>query len=130
MRATPEESREGCDASLSLLCDQNGNQLTSGPLGGLPPNRGSGSKPSSLTVTHPALGNPPFSDFFVMDLFVPEFTYREVVELNCGGILNEVNISEEFFPAPDATPVPPSVPVSTPSTPPASAVGGTPRFTG
>ena len=81
-------------------------------------------------MTHPALGNPPFSVFFVIELFVPELTYREVVELNCGGIVNEVNTSEEFFPAPDATPVPPSVPVSTSSTPPASAVATTPRFTG
>ena len=117
-------------SGTTTVFDQNGNQLTSGPVGGLPPNGGSGSTPGSLTVTHPALGNPPFSVFFVVELFVPELTYREVVELNSGGIVNEVNTSEEFFPASDATPVPRLVPASTSSTPPASAVATTPRFTG
>jgi hypothetical protein len=119
------------ETGTTTVFDQNGNELTSGPVGGLPPNGGSGSTPGSLTVTHPALGNPPFSVFFVIDVFVPELTYREVVELNCGGVVNEVNTSEEFFPAPDTTPgepLPDSV--STPSTVPAPAVAATPRFTG
>jgi hypothetical protein len=67
----------------------------------------------------------------VIDLFVPELTYREVVELNCGGVVNELNTSEEFFPTPDATAGEPrSVLVSTPSTAPAPTVAATPRFTG
>jgi hypothetical protein len=43
-------------------------------VGGLPPKGESDTIPGSLSVTHPALGNPPFSVVFVIDLFIPELT--------------------------------------------------------